>query len=572
MLSTIVAQYCFRRKRHPKFPSLDTLDKEVKSIPALQDKEIQQHFIRVYKAIKGLIEDKAKVEGLSELALFHPRFVNIWDLGVNRAHYHFLASGASQCERLVIVLFVDLEKDVSRLDTPPDIAGKKPYTQRGDDKLVMKILSRLHYLLLLAGFKRWFNRSSLNPKAPEAIIVGLHTKEFATISGGKKLAETVDHLQRAVLVEADKMGISNVLVPKVPTFCSNANNQSDELNKLKATIEELVHSQDHAVTVFDAKCMFLRSLMYGDDKPMLIRRKDVARLASKCGIYFEDELDDFLRNCRDTGSLLFYPKAMNRFLYDNIALDVLKPLRLLDRLYYLLTYSADATKGIGTLATEDIEQYRYGIISKKLASRVFKDEDVDSFLLYLSKSQVCVDISLSGHQEKYFFPSIRTSVDMSAPNKYSLFIKYDNEFLHSACLTLFVKFLNEFFLVPSEALLSHTKDYNTVLFKIYETPSTKPTDVLVISHIKRSLVEVRITDLEEKVNLELCSKLVHLSHKVFQHLGEHLQYLKFSLCVRCPVDDSHFAQFYLRYHQSEIYCQDCKKSVLIADSRICWLS
>ena len=570
LFAAIVTQHCLRNKCRPCFPPLDNLEKEVKSIPFLQDKEVQQHFIRVYKAIKVLIEDKAKINGLSELALFQPSFINIWDVGVNRALYDFLACGATQCERLVMVLFIDLERDVPQLDVPPDMAGKKSYMQRGDDKLVMKIHSRLRYLLVLAGIKRLYSSGSPTINAPEAIIIGLHTKEYASLNGGKKLQETVDLLQRAILVEADKMKIGNVIVPKIPTFCTNANNESNELNKLKLIIEELVRSQADYNTVFEANNMFLRSLLYGEDKPMMVSRRTISKLASKCGIHLQDQLNDFLTNCRDTGSLLFYPKSTDHFLYENITLDVVKPLKLLDRLYYLPTYSE--TRAINPIGTEDMEQYSYGIVSKKLLSKLFVEEDIDLFLRYLLSSYLCANISLSGQEEKYFFPSLRSASDMSKPQSHSLFIKHSSGFLNSACLTLYVNFLKEFFQVPSEALISHTKQYNTVLFKIYKTPSSKPTDVLVISHLKRSLVEIRISDLENSIDLDLCSRFVQLSHLVFEHLSNHLQFLTFELCVNCPENKCHFAPFFLRYHQNEVYCKDCEKSVPVTDNRLCWLS
>ena len=574
LFASIVTQHCLRNKCRPTFPSSANLEKEVKSIPFLQDRVIQQHFIRVYEAIKVLIEEKAKSSSLTELALFQPSFINIWDIGVNRALYEFLASGAAQCERLVMVLFIDLERDVPQLDTPPDMIGKKSYVDRGDDKLVMKIHSRLRYLLVLAGIKRLFSSDSSSINAPEAIIIGLHTKEYASLNGGETLQQKVQLLQRAVLVEADKMKISSVIDPKIPTFCTNAINESDELNKLKLIIEELVDSQPEYDTFFKADNMFLRSLLYGEDKPMSVSRSTISRLASKCGIYLEDQLDDFLTNCRNTGSLMFYPRSTNNFLYENITLDVVKPLKLLDRLYYMPTL-VESGVIIPPIGIEDTEQYSYGIVSKKVLSKLFYDvEDIDEFLQYLLNLHLCSRISLSSQEEKYFFPSVRIAADMSCPQSHSFFIKHTSDFLHSACLTLYVNFLPNFFLVPSEAVISHTEHYNTVLFKVYKTPSSLPTDVLVISHLKQSLVEIRIADLENNINMELCSRFVRLSHMVFQHVSNHLQFLKFELCINCPKDKDHFAKFFLRYHHhgNEVYCKDCTTSIPITDNRLCWLS
>lgn len=570
VLAVIVAQYCFRMKCKPKFPVLESLEREVKSMPFLQDKEIQHHFIRLYRAIKDLIEEKIKLDELSELALFQPTFINIWDIGVNRVLYDNLSSVCSQSKRLVMVICLDLERDVAQLNTPPDMMCKESYSQRGDSKLVMRVQSRLHYILLLAGVKRWFGRQLPNPEAPEAIFLGFHTQEFASLNGGKKLQETIDLLQRSILAEAEKMNITNVINPKILSFCTDATCAADELNMLKMSIETLVHAQPDSSTVFQARGMFLRSLLYGDDKPMLVTRSAISSLAKKCGIYFDKELENFLANCRDTGSLLFYPRSANHFLYDHITLDLVKPLALLDRLYYLRIYIA--SKAIEPMTEEQLEQYRYGIISKHLAMKVFKNNStIDLFMHYLSNSQVCTNISATGHEEKYFFPSIRTLADESSADDNSLFVRYSSHLWHSSCLILYIKLLENFFQVPSEALVSYTEHYNTVLFKIYLN-SSQATDVLVIYNLKKPFIEVRINDLQKSLHLDLCSRFVQLSHKVFQYLSDYLQNQKFELCIKCPENNDHLACFFLTYHQNVVYCKECGKSVKITDNRLSWLS
>ena len=521
----------------------------------------------MYKGVKSLIEEKTKRSELSELALFQPEFVNVWDVGVNRSLYQFLGCTASHCDRLVMVVFIDLERDVPRLNDPPDMPSKGYFT-RGDDKLVMRIHSRLRYLLLMAGLKRWFNPDRSSPVAPEALIVGTYTKEFGSLSGGKKLKEAVEFLQRSVLVEADKMGISGVIDPNVLPFCSDANIYDDELNKLKVAIQELVSSQENYNTSLEANGMFLRSILYGQEKGLFASYNSVSKLALNCGIFFENDLDQFLLNLRNTGSLVIFPRSVNGFLHENIITDVVKPLKLLDKLHYLKVYR-DLEK-IGPIEKKDVELYQFGFISRKLASQLLQDESTETFLQYLSNCEICVSVAFSGDPDIYFFPSIRLKADKSPPHRESLFIKYESTFLHSACFTLFVKYLKKYFEVPSEARLAHTEEYNTLLFKYYETPSSSATDVQIILHEKKHVIEVRIDELKKDVKLDLCSKFARLSSTVFEHVHKNLQPLKYQLSIMCPEEESHFVPFFLAYHGTP-YCKQCNQSVNIKDNRSCWL-
>ena len=573
-LSTIVTQYCFRHKGQPTFPSTESIEKEVKAIPSLEDPQLQKHFIKVFKGIKAVVDERVKNNTLSELALFKPVFVNVWDCGVNRALYQFLPGIASRCKRLVMIIVIDLERDVPHLNEPPELKGMSPYKERGDDELVMQLHSRLRYLLFCAGVKHWYNRDQAFTKAPEAVIIGTHTKKFAESNGGQDLKEAVGLLQRSVIAEADKMGIANIIDPNIVTFCRNSDDNDGELNKVKATIECLISSQINFDTSFKARYMFLRSIFYPESSKSSIVPYDlISNIAFKCGVYSQNELDNFLLELRNVGSIMFYPEMRAPFLRENIVTDVIEPLKRLDTLFYFEHYNKESTLD----KSGDLDLYRRGLVSKQLATTVFTDGPPEVFLEYLITCEDCAEVDLPGLGEFYFFPAIRTGFDRSFPNCTSMFIWYGcNSFVQIDSLILFVKYFSKVFKVPTEAQLEFTYEYNTLSFKYQESPSSDGVEVKVI--FQKDKFEVRIPSLQSTnstLNMSLCSRVIQLSTMVFSHISSYVQNLDFKPCIMCPESDSndepHFIQFFVTYRLKDVFCKVCNKNIIVKDNRSCWL-
>ena len=566
-LATVVAQYYFRLKKMPSFSdSAVTKESFEKLFPNSADAHIKNHFKKVYKDVIALLQKEKKRDGLTQLALFQPAFLNLWDVGVNRSLYQFLPELSGRCESLVILDVLDLERDVPNLDDPP-VLSNDLYKQRGDDKLVMRIYSRLEYFLFYAGLKCWFNKNPAAMKAPEVTIIGRHTQEFAERDGGVMLKETIHQLQFRINALASKMGIANVIDVNIVTFCTDGDNESKEkeLSRLKQVIEKLISVQPGYEEPFDAKWIFFRSLFYNYNH-VTIPRDVLVKDALSCGILTQRELEECLLAFRNIGSILYAPELDCSFSKNQVSVDVCCVLENLDKLFYLHYYESVGKLSISPEYQKDMRLYGYGLVTKALANEIFTKQESESYLEYLIACEVCARVTVDG-EELYFMPAIRCKNRMSSMNKSSLFVQYHCHYAQCDQLVVFQNYIAKIFKLPDKIEFLPTKEFNVFSFKYTNTSEKVSVQIEVIYHT--SIIEIHVSDNNGKdtnpLNLSLCSKLISLCKNVYDHICSNIPDLAFDFSVMCPnstPNEPHFINYFINYPDSPtIFCSHCKKDI-----------
>ena len=571
-LAGVVARHCFQQKATPVF----TTNQLPAQLPGVADLDIKEHFGKVYKGVRALIEKESKQNNLVELALSTPTFINLWDAGVNRALYHLLPGVASRCKRLVIVDVIDLERDVPNLYQPPDVLPDEA-VKRGDAKIVMKLKHRLAYFLMFAGLKRWFNHDPNTAMSPEVAIIGTHTKSFASKDGGKHLDKAKQTLRLAIIHEATKMGIADSIDPHVITYCTSKKDNTDDLKKVKDAIEHLMHGQADFKTDVSAKYIFLRSLYYNSSQ-LVINREEVARKAYQCNLLEDGEIKDCLMKFRDAGSILYYPEMLPHPIKNQIIFNIVNIVQVLDKLFYLEYHDSKGTVSLAGQSPQDMDLYKHGLLAKSLAERIFGKRCAHVFMDYMVSHGVSALVTLSS-QQLYFMPTVRSSFDASPPHKPSLYIKYNIAFLLYDSLSLFPKFLHNIF-DEAEAQFVKTTESNTFSFNYYSSISSPPSEVKITYH--KDVVEVYVASLQTTYNSYLSSSIIALCTKVFDHLSTHQQSLHYQFCIMCPNTydsvEHHYVPFFIAYPSmhKELYCNECNKNISTAESNIssatCWLN
>lgn len=570
-LAGVVARHCYHQKATPLF----TTSQLPVDLPGVTDPDIKEHFAKVFKGVKALIEKESKQNNLVELALSSPTFINLWDVGVNRALYQLLPGVASRCKRLVVVDVIDLERDVPNLHKPPE-AFPDEAVKRGDSEIVMKLHSRLTYFLMFAGLKRWFNPDPSTSLSPEVTIIGTHTQSFASRDDGKHLDKAKQTLHHAIMHAATKMGIMYVIDPHIITYCTNKRDNTDDLNKVKDTIEQLIQSQADFQTDVSAKYIFLRSLFY-DSSQLVTHREEVARKAYQCNLLDDKEIEKCLIEFRNAGSILYYPNLLPPPVRDQIIFNVVNIVQVLDKLFYLEYYNNEGTLSLAGQSPRDMELYKYGLLTESLAERIVGKRYCHMFLDYMISCEVCTVVEVSS-QKLFFVPTVRNDFDASCPQKPSMYITYNIAFLQYDSLSLFPKFLHTVF-ETSEAQLVKTTQSNMFSFNYYPSLSSPPSQVRIIYH--KDVVEVCVPSLQTTFNSYLSSGIIALCTKVFDHLSTYQQSLRYKLCIMCPNTyesvKHHYVPFYVGYrpNHKELYCNDCKGNIGTTDKDIsaaaCWL-
>ena len=336
-IAAALVRRCYELKRSPVFPKdLPTRIEEMVS-PKIRDPKIRNHFWDIYQAVKGYVEKAKKDNTIVDLALSRHIMVNIWDLGVNRALYDIFPSMACYSDSIVVIDVCDLERDVPNLNRPPDLSKKDDYSAWKDDRSVLQVESRLYYLTLMAGVKQWYSSDTQGGMVPQAVLVGVHTKEFRERNDGKDLETALKRLSQRVSDQSTKLGITDTIESDVVAVCIDEEHgeaAEKEIKKFKEAIEKIMLAQSNIETSFPVSYMFLRSLFYKHESSHILK-SEMAAVGRSCGILLEQSFHELLESCRNVGSVMFFPELAVSPASAHVILKVAEFVGQASKLYYL---------------------------------------------------------------------------------------------------------------------------------------------------------------------------------------------------------------------------------------------
>uniref|UniRef100_A0A1X7SN47 Uncharacterized protein n=1 Tax=Amphimedon queenslandica TaxID=400682 RepID=A0A1X7SN47_AMPQE len=135
---------CGLIRRNPCVADIE-FDITSQSPKSVMDKHIRWLQSKTKELLEGIKDEPGKV------TLIHDgvSFINVIDVGVNKALYPFLAMMLLHCHRHIRLAFFSMNRDGPNLDEYAELPSDR-YGKRNDDVLVMKKRSRLTYLLHFA--------------------------------------------------------------------------------------------------------------------------------------------------------------------------------------------------------------------------------------------------------------------------------------------------------------------------------------------------------------------------------------------------------------------------------------
>ncbi len=505
-------------------------------------------------------------------------FLNIIDFGVNRAVYEIVPLIAEGCNRMILLNLLDLSRDLDMMKAIPDLSR---YTKDGDDAHLMQLRSRLYYILYIAGIlKPTEARSASSTKpavqAPRVLLVGTHKDKLHESS--EDAAFHAMRLRKVIGARAAEIDIDSVIQPGMPTI--NATSLED-VAELKDTIESMIEAQDFKVDM-PVKWLFLRRVLHQYSRKyatFYIPRKDLVRLAQKCGITEEKSFHEFVTTFRDGGSIISCPRI--RALVRNIIIDPVLFIRELDKLYYYLSFAQTQD---GTRRTHIEVSLSQGIVCRELAT-VFWGEHADFLLEVLQDADLVTALGESygftcpgcESSECYFMPSLRERPYKKKPttDTNSLFVVFDCDYVPAHIQTHFVNALGDKFAEGIE--LQGTDYYNATKF-VYRHPSEVTFTINIIFHSKN--VEIQVL-FESKVTREalasVYSALKTLTVEIFTHCSEHVQDMQSELAVLCPQSNErelHYIPFHTNCQSVDelTLCRACGHHVRLSEATKLWIS
>ena len=526
---------------------------------------------------------------MTQLALFQPLYMNIWDVGTNRALFsQLLPVVAGHSKQLVILNVIDLERDVPTATVEPPRMSYERYQQRGDDKIFMQLYSKFEYYMLMAGLKKWFNPDDApTDEQYHVTLVGTYTKQFLTEKGEEGIKTLVDSLRKQVLLWAAEFGISSIINPIVLTFCIDGDKalKDRELLAVKESIQSLVkaHAKDAAILKsFPAKWSFLRSILYNPTS-LSVSFKHLSVLARSCGIYTDDSLKECLLVFRNIGSIIFNPEMDPRTEQLLIIIDVPRMIKFLDRLFYIEHYHSTGALSLSTEEKQYLNYYRHGLVTTNIAEKLFTKSEYQTVLWCLSFCKVAVQVEVNKKQ-LYFMPSLRNKANTSSPRQLSLYVQFDRHYFQSDQLVLFHDKLTKAFPLPDSVEIDPCDEFNMTRFK-YKSGSDSNSSLIIEIIYHKSVIEVRVlaSDSHDEeqglLNISLCTKILNLCKLVYDDVCKNVQIgLKYHFCLFCPRNNpDSVSPHYVKFKPGEsksLHCNECEADVkeLIKDDRLLWIN
>ena len=559
-IGVALAQVYAKSCQFPFYTGFSDVIETQPGVPIFKNPEVNSCFNDSLKRLKRMMKWVVQYEKLDKLMTASLTFMNIWDMGVNKAVYDVLSILSGQFKNLLLLNVLSL-KDAQGdgLYRPPDLTvGSRyggRYSHRGDDEMLMRLHSALKY------YVQMIVPTARAPKS--TLLVGT----LADKLGAAELITTRTRVLQSVKGRAEAVGIAEAIHPEMVMI--NAQDR-DEVLRVREVLEGMI---EHGGFEIDVKLswIFLRCVLFSSKK-LFMSRTEMMEVARKCGIESEEELEGFLKLYLSCGSIIYSPSDEFPKLHEYIILNPVAFIEGLDRLYY-----AEQSTTVPDKLKADVMATRNGFLSHALASHLW-DEPKENCNFYLQVLQtlriiVQVDEILKRPQaagETFFMPSLRPVHDLTMPNdnSNSLIVTYNVDALPFHKQSNFIVYLMGLYKERIQFVPDH--HYNVIRFRWSDPEAT------TFVRFRGEFVEIGI-EMDESHNQSahhraaLCSILKTACIEIFNDTVQEFPGLKYDLAIICPNSKPpekrlHFFPFHAMQNSSyRLFCPTCECHIEGAD-------
>ena len=537
------------------------------------DHDIEEGFSRTFESLRKLMvrfEQKGQINHLVTSSL---AFVAVWDIGVNKTVYEILTILAVRCKNLLLLSFLNLERDVEHLYKRPNLEDHTVYhgrySVRNDDKMLMKLQTTLLYYtrVLLSN----------SGHANTALLIGTHADKLSK----SQVTEAKKKVLRSVNGKAEELGIGDAV--RHGMLAVDAREKEDAM-KVRATLEKLIDLGNRYERDIPLTWLFFRYILFLTKK-LFVTRAELSSVGKKCGIQSDDQLEEWLGVFQSFGSIIYSPSGEFPMLHDNIILEPVKFIQDLDRLYYVREQQSSSPGDM----EGHVERTESGFLSYELAKHLWADH-CGFYLKVLQNLGIIVEINeildeaCPDFSKCFFMPSLRPyhSKELPTASSTSLVVIFNTEMPYQKQLDLVV-YLKQH--LEHHIRLVPENFYNILHFKWIGSDRVKFADI----HIRflGELVEISIEMAPEhsqgrfeELHSEICSVLKTACVEVFHETTQELPGLQFNLAIVCPScadprssSDSkiHYLKFHPLQHSVELFCDQCQHEVVPGGERALWV-
>lgn len=424
----------------PNFPEQSSGPK--KTVSVFGDVQLDQYFSTIFNDFPVDMEDLLNDENLRwMLTTGDVSFVNVWDLGMNKAVFDFMSTVVTECENVVLLDFFNVDRDADSIDISPDLTDKcygGRYKTRGDGDNLLVLRSKLEYL----------SYPMFIVPGDSHILVATHSSpEDEAKRKAKKVRQKVK-----VHIDARKQVQSSV-----PSVVRVKHHKKEDIDFLRCQIEERISKFRVKLSL---KWVLLRTFL-AFTKQMYMSLPEVGKIAKKLHI-LNGEVIEFVKLFEKCGSLIFVgdlcPECGDEFV-------ILRPadfMREVEKVYYDEDTGDEKTR----------EDHSKGYISREFAHALWgqnKSKARSGFFIHTLRRLNILAPLLSRDgtfcpidPQQYFVPRIRPKACPVSYARDSLYVVHGVVFP----FPLQLQFLRYFQQVLSDILeFDPLNCFNTLRFK-----------------------------------------------------------------------------------------------------------
>ena len=524
---------------------------------------LQEHFKTLYtKMQEGLLSFFERGSAFCYHVMSEPTYVflNVWDIGVNKALHESLPLIARLINPLILLDLFHLSRDSNKLRHLPDLKDIHK------EQFIMNRRSRGHYLIRIAG---------LCTKCPGCSILTATCKDKAH----------PEDVQRSKLVEAglrakaSDMGVAKSLHPDMLVVGIH---NDDDCKRVKRCIEDLVHSNEAFNNELHLTWIFFRTalLHYESESNFRIPRADFDNLARQCGLKSNEEIEKCLKFFTTGGSLLAHPV----FFRDSVIHRPYNFFKEVNKIY----------EEKGEHAKQSLEK---GILCKVIAEKLWagdqdffwqllQDAGVASSISKVEGSQPTFDFNIKCPYDKchenvcLFVPTLpKNRLERLKVRKDSLFITFSCQYVPVDIQAQFVRHLRV--LGPAFNIrgvkLKPDEFYNSTKIELLHDKGS----LHIIVH--GDVVEIKTTDIKESAGLEITSMVKTICVQSLNSALERTDGFEYQLgfiCSECskiiepnPPNQNSISYLYFlpSQYETQLFCRNCVKMIKLSSEQLKWM-
>ena len=522
---------------------------------SVMDKHIRWLQRRTKKLLEGIKDD------LGKLTLIHDgvSFINVIDVGVNKALYPFLAVMLLSCRRHIRLAFFSMNRDGPNLDEYAKLPSDR-YGERNDDVLVMKKRSRLTYLLHFATVG--YTQQQHNQEDVQNATVMVSTRNESL-----KDPKIVDQAKDKIIKQAESQDVDQFL----KNWLDVDVNDAQSIEKFGEKMEDLIkYKYKQRTLLLPLKWIVLRSLVVSLDsretKVMILHRSFIVNKAKELEMT-EEEVDEFLKSFTDFGSILYMPQYDS--IKDIVIVNIWEFTQYLNKLYYPQERETYATNLL-----------KYGIVSESSVKKIFCNhpESAEDFMSVLttiamaskieSGRSILIDDQKQPDEVHYYLPLARTREEYNPPegeNDYAFIEIQSVNFPANvqACISNAIMDNNE------DAVLIAT-EYSNISRFLFQSESGPPITIEMIYKGSKTRLRIRNSSndiLTSPAAVEACKKVITGSCRCLQRKINVIRDLKYSFAVPCASSKGGCHSLYYDHEPQPPFCDSCSAK---NNFRLCW--